>query len=59
LRLDGLYTVSRDGLNELDDAQLAALFRKGYLQAALCATFSLNQVGVLAHRRNQRLAGLA
>jgi hypothetical protein len=57
LRLDGLYTVSRDGLNELDDGQIAALFRKGYLQAGFCMALSLNQVGALAHRRNQRLSG--
>ena len=59
LQLNGLYTVSRDGLNELGDAQLVGLFRKGYLQAALCITLSLNQVGALAHRRNQLLTGPA
>lgn len=57
ITLDGLYTISRDGLSELSDEQVAGLFRKGYLQAALCMTFSLNQIGVLAHRRNQRLTG--
>jgi len=56
LQLDGLYTVSRDALNDLDDAKLVELFRKGYLQAALSMTFSLNQVAVLARRRNARLA---
>lgn len=56
LQLDGLYTVSRDGLRELDDAQVLALFRKGYLQAAHCMTLSLNQIGLLARRRNGRLA---
>lgn len=55
LRLDGLYTVSRDGLNELEDAQIVALFRSGHLQAAHCMTLSLNQVAVLAQRRNDRL----
>lgn len=55
LRLEGLYTVSRDGLSELDDAQVIDLFRSGYLQAAHCMTLSLNQVAVLAERRNARL----
>jgi len=59
LQLDGLYTVSRDGLNELDDAQLVGLFRKGYLQAALCISLSMSQVGALAHRRNQLLTSAA
>ena len=56
IQLDGLYTVSRDALNDLDDAKLIELFRKGYLQAAFSMTFSLNQVAVLARRRNARLS---
>ena len=55
LRLDGLYTVSRDGLSELSDAAVLTLFRRGHLQAAYCMSFSLNQVAVLAQRRNDRL----
>lgn len=55
LSLDGLYTVSREGLNDLDDSAILALFRSGYLQAALCMSFSLNQVPILAQRRNERL----
>jgi len=55
LSLDGLYTVSREGLNDLDDSAILALFRTGYLQAALCVSFSLNQIPVLAQRRNARL----
>ena len=55
LTLDGLYTVSRDGLNDLEDSAILALFRSGYLQAALCMTFSLSQVAILAQRRNERL----
>jgi hypothetical protein len=56
LRLDGLYTISRDALMDLDDAQIVDLHRKGYLQAAYSIAFSLNQVAVLARRRNARLA---
>ena len=55
LQLDGLYTVSRDGLSELDDTEVLKLFRSGHLQAAYNITFSLNQVAVLAQRRNERL----
>ncbi|AJP72514.1 SapC family protein [Sphingomonas hengshuiensis] len=55
LTLDGLYTVSRDALAELDDAEVLALFRSGQLQAALCVSGSLSQVPLLARRRNERL----
>lgn len=55
LSLDGLYTVGRDALSDLDDSDILALFRKGYLQAALCMSFSLNQIPILAQRRNERL----
>jgi hypothetical protein len=55
-QLDGLYTVSRDALHDLDDAQVLDLFRSGHLQAAYTMTLSLNQVAVLAQRRNERLA---
>ena len=59
LTLDGLYTVSRDNLNDLGDDDIVALFRNGYLQAALTLANSLNQIRVLARRRNDRLtAGL-
>ena len=56
LRLDGLYTVSRDALQDLEDGQVVDLFRKGYLQAAYTIVLSLNQVAVLARRRNARLS---
>jgi len=56
LQLEGLYTVSREALAELGDAEIVELYRKGYLQAALSIAFSMNQVAVLARRRNARLA---
>ena len=55
LSLDGLYTISRDNLNELQDSDTIALFRRGYLQAAITMSISLNQIDVLARRRNNRL----
>jgi hypothetical protein len=57
LRLDGLYTVSRDALAELDDATVLDLYRAGHLHHAHTLVDSLAQVAVLAHRRNERLAG--
>ena len=56
LTLDGLYTVSREALMDLDDATVLRLYRNWYIQAAWCMAFSLNQVSVLAGRRNARLA---
>jgi len=58
LSLDGLYTVSRDALEALDDPEIVGLFRAGYLQAALCMSFSLGQVPLLAQRRNERLTAM-
>lgn len=55
LSLDGLYTISRDNMNELADSDTIALFRSGHLQAALTMSLSLNQISVLARRRNDRL----
>jgi hypothetical protein len=57
LTLQGLYTVSRDSLRELGDADVLRLFRSGHLQLAYTVAGSLNQLAILAHVRNQRLAG--
>lgn len=56
LRLDGLYTVSRDKLHDLDDADALKLFREGHLQLAYAMIGSLQQVRLMAARRNRRLA---
>lgn len=59
LRLDGLYTVSLDSLAELDDPTALSLFRNGYLHLAYVMAGSLQQIRVMAGRRNHRLsAGL-
>jgi hypothetical protein len=57
VRLEGLYTVSRDALSELPDADVLRLFRAGQLQLALTVADSLQQqLPLLARRRNDRLA---
>lgn len=56
MTLEGLYTVSLDGLAEIDDADALRLFRNGHLQLAYAINASLKQVAVLAERRNRLLA---
>lgn len=56
LDLAGLYTISLDALDALDDAAVVTLFRAGHLQLAYAMASSLRQVAVLAARRNRRLA---
>lgn len=56
LKLEGLYTVSRDSLRELEDVHVLRLFRSGHLQLAYTIAGSLNQLATLAHLRNRRLA---
>ncbi|GAO53039.1 SapC family protein [Novosphingobium sp. MD-1] len=57
IALNGLYSVSGEALSALEDATIIRLFRQGWLQAALAIHGSLQQVGILARRRNERLAG--
>lgn len=53
--LDGLYTISNDALNDLDDIGIVRLFRSGALQAAYAIRGSLRQIGQLARRRNEHI----
>ncbi|WP_454884688.1 SapC family protein [Sphingomonas oryzagri] len=55
LHLEGLYTISLDKLQDLDDRAIVALFRDGHLQLAYAMIGSQRQVAVLARRRNARL----
>lgn len=48
----GLYTVNRDQLNELADAAVLDLFRRGYLQLIYLMLASLKHVSALAQRKN-------
>ena len=58
IELRGLYSVSLDRLADLADDAVLALFRSGHLQLAYTVAQSLNQVGVLADRRNSALAAI-
>lgn len=57
ITLDGLYTISRDMLAQLADGDVVALHRSGALRLACTMTNSLDQIALLARRRNDRLAG--
>lgn len=56
LQLQGLYTVPRDSLHDLADADAVRLFRDGHLQLAYTMLASLEQIPLMAERRNRRLA---
>lgn len=53
--LEGLYTVDRDGLLRLSDAEALMLFRRGYLELCFLMLASLKQVPILAERKNAAL----
>ncbi|QAY76448.1 SapC family protein [Sphingosinicella sp. BN140058] len=59
IRLEGLYTISLDGLHGLPDALVLELFRAGDLQLAYSQTNSIRHVRTLARIRNERLPGAA
>lgn len=56
LRLQGLYTIARDSLHDLADAEVLRLFRDRHLQLAYTMLASLEQIPLMAERRNRRLA---
>lgn len=53
--LQGLYTINREVLASLEDAQVVDLFRRGYLQHIHFMIASLRQIANLANRKNRRL----
>jgi hypothetical protein len=55
LTLQGLYTVSLDGLRTLSDAAALRLLRAGHLQLAYTMSASLEQLPVLARLRDQAI----
>ena len=55
LALEELYTISRDALGGLGDNAVLTLFRSGQLQLVDVMIASLQQIPLLARRRNDRL----
>lgn len=54
--LRGLYTLSLDKFNQLDESVLIEFFKAGYAEFVYLMAFSLKQFAVLAHLRNEQLA---
>jgi len=52
----GLYTVNHEALRGLPDADVVALFRRGYLNLIYLMIASLKQVPVLAQKKNRSFA---
>jgi hypothetical protein len=50
----GLYTIDKEVLKGLDDATVLDLFRRGYLHLIYLLIASVNQVAVLAQKKNQQ-----
>lgn len=53
--LVGLYTINKDVLRELPDADVLTLFRRGYLHLIHLMIGSLAHIPVLARKKNNRL----
>lgn len=58
VKLDGLYSISRDKLNALPGDQLVELRDAGYLEWAYIQLASLAHINGLIARKNRKLAGL-
>lgn len=55
LTLQGLYTISLDGLRELDDSAVLGLHKAGHLELAYILAASRQQFNVLAQIRNKKI----
>lgn len=53
--LAGLYTINKDVLRDLPDADVLTLFRRGYLHLIHLMIGSLAHIPVLARKKNNRL----
>lgn len=51
-QIEGLYTINRSKLRQLPDAVVVDLFRRGYIDLIVMMLASLNQISVLAKKRN-------
>ena len=54
--LQGLYTIDKEALADLADADIVELFRRGYLHLIYLMIASLKQIRVMAQKKNRRLA---
>ena len=55
-KLEGLFTVNQEKLRQLPDAVVLDFFRRGYLDLITIMLASLNQVAVMAKKKNTALA---
>ncbi|MDE1146157.1 MAG: SapC family protein [Azospirillaceae bacterium] len=55
--LTDLYTIDRQVLQDLPDAVVVDLFRRGYLQLIHLMIASLRNIPLMAERKNRQLAG--
>jgi hypothetical protein len=53
-RMSGFYTINEERLKELDEKHLAALCRRGYLEAIYMAVASMSHLPDLIERKNRR-----
>jgi len=53
--LAGLYTINKETLRELSDADALNLFRRGYLDLIYVMSASLRHIPFLANKKNSRL----
>lgn len=53
--LAGLYTINREALRDLSDADTLNLFRRGYLELIYLMAASLRHIPLLANKKNSRL----
>jgi hypothetical protein len=51
-KLEGLFTVNQEKLRQLPDAVVVDFFRRGYLDLITMMLASLNQIAVLAKKKN-------
>jgi hypothetical protein len=53
--LAGLYTINKEALRELSDADALNLFRRGYLDLIYVMSVSLRHIPILANKKNSGL----
>lgn len=56
IAVEDVFTVNRDALHELPDAEILELFRAGYLQLIHYMIASLRHIALLADKKNRKLS---